>query len=121
VEIMLDKKVPTFAGEASWNTADRNGPVHVVCKMRSPDNIALEFTWNQWKYEAWLDHCDGEAYVGAYKLRKATDLVRGRATCFLKPVEGGVDVRGIFDEDCRDYEWHARMTVAEPGPSQLAQ
>jgi hypothetical protein len=47
--------------------------------------------------------------MGFYEVRKGASLIRGKVTCFLKPVNDGLEVRGIFDEDLRDHEWHGQL------------
>jgi hypothetical protein len=69
----------------------------------------LELAWNNVTYRVWLDHAEGDVYSGIYEIVKLRTLLRGKATCSVKPTEAGVEVKGIFEEQLRDYVWQGRL------------
>jgi hypothetical protein len=106
---MSERQDQTFEGDADWETPDRHGAMHIVCKIGPLNNIDLEIMWNKWKYLAWLDHSDGGNYAGVYEVRRGISIIRGKATCFLKQADGMVELKGILREDCRDRKWQGRL------------
>jgi hypothetical protein len=114
---MFEKEASRYAGEASWETPERKGTAQVVCTVPSADRLKLELAWNDITYMVWLDHVERGVYSGIYEIVKLRTLLRGKATCSLKPNDTGVEVRGIFEEQFRDYIWQGRLIDMSHQPS----
>ena len=106
---MIDQGALKYAGEASWQTRERQGTAQVNCVVQCQNRLALELAWNNVTYVAWLDLAEADVYSGIYEVVTLRKLLRGKATCILKPAEGGVQVRGIFEEQLLDYVWCGRL------------
>jgi hypothetical protein len=108
---MLNPGMPTFEGETVWISRGDGAEqgLHIVCRLRSPENIMLELTVGSWKYEAWLTQTTGDLYRGVYEVRKGGKLLRGTITCSLERIDGSVQVKGTVEEGGIHYDWKGRL------------
>ncbi len=106
---VLERHVVTFKGDAAWKTPGRTGQVRVACAIRSQDNIALYFSWNEWQYMAWLDRSESDTYVGVYEVNTAGMHFRGKANCFAKRVDGELELEGTFEGPFHDFAWQGKL------------
>jgi len=77
--------------------------------VRSDDDVVLEFTWNDRRYTVSVKHSGERMYVGQYEARKGSEITRSKAGCYLTYVEGGLELKGIFNENGFDYEWYGQL------------
>jgi hypothetical protein len=106
---MTDKEARKYDGNASWETPERPGTVRIICDVLRGNRLELELAWNNVTYMARLDHDEGDRYSGVWEMVSYSTLHRGKATCFLKPGKMGLQVKGVFEDQFRDYLWHARL------------
>ncbi len=108
---MLNPKMPTFEGEASWTPkgSGTKQAVHMLCRLRTTDSMILELALGSWKYDAWLTRTGGDLFKGAYEVRKEGKVLRGTITCSLNQLDGFVQLEGTLEEGGFDYDWDGQL------------